>query len=134
MCAILAVGVRRGFSFSTAIWVAYMRLLLESITWGLFVISFLLLHGLLTLIQLWVALVSSMPYFYRLVCGYPLHVFLFLLNFYKLSSLCFTLILIVLDPSRQRPCGRPKVLPTNLVVAFALALCPRFLLLHSVIA
>ena len=86
MCSALAVGVRRVFSFSTALWVAYMRLLLDSITWGLFVSGFLLLHRLLTLMQLWVALVSSMPYFYRLVFGYPLHVFLVLLNFSKLSS------------------------------------------------
>ena len=99
MCAVLAVGVRRGFSFSTFLWVAYMRLLLDSITWGLFVIGFLLLHRLLTLMQLWVALVSSMTYFYRLDCGYPLHVFLVLLNFSKLSSLCVALILILLDPN-----------------------------------
>ena len=61
MCDVLAVGIRRGFSFSTYLWVAYMRLLLGSITWRLFVIDSLLLHGLLTLMQLWVALVSSMP-------------------------------------------------------------------------
>ena len=61
MCDVLAVGIRRGFSFSTYLWVAYMRLLLGSITWRLFVIDSLLLHGLLTLMQLWVTLVSSMP-------------------------------------------------------------------------
>ena len=61
MCDVLDVSIRRGFSFSTYLWVAYMRLLLGSITWRLFVIDSLLLHGLLTLIQLWVALVSSMP-------------------------------------------------------------------------
>ena len=61
MCDVLAVDIRRGFSFSTYIWVAYMRLLLGSITWRLFVIYSLLLHELLTLMQLWVTLVSSMP-------------------------------------------------------------------------
>ena len=122
MCDVLAVGIRRGFSFSTYLWVAYMRLLLGSITWRLFVIDSLLLHGLLTLMQLWVALVSSMAYFYRLVCGYPLHVFLVLLNFSKLSSLCVTLILILLDPDCQRPCGRPKSLSPKFLVAVASAL------------
>ena len=122
MCAVLAVGVRRGFSFRTALWVAYTRLLLDSINWGLFVIGFLLLHRLLILMQLWTPLVSSMTYFYRLVCGYPLHVFLVLLNFSKSISICVTLILIVLDPNRQRPCGRPKVLSPKFLVAVALAL------------
>ena len=122
MCAVLSVGVRRGFSFSTALWVAYMRLLLDSITWGLFVIGLLLLHRLLILMQLWIPLVSSMTYFYRLVCGYPLHVFLVLLNFYKLSSLCVTLILILLGPNCQRPCGRPKALSPKFLVAVASAL------------
>ena len=130
MCAVLAVGVRMGISFSTALWVAYMRLLLGGITWRLFFIGFLLLHGLLTLIQLGVALLSSMPYFYRLVCGYPLHVFLVLLNFYKSISLCVTLILIVLDLNRQRPCGRPKVLSPKCLVVVASALWPCILLLH----
>ena len=72
--------------------------------------------------QLWVALVSSMAYFYRLVCGYPLHLFLVLLNFSKLSSLCVTLILILLYPDYQRPCGRPKALSTKFLVAVASAL------------
>ena len=122
MCAVLAVGVRRGISFSTSLWVDFMRILLDSITWGLFVIGFLLLHRLLTLVQLWFALVLSMTYFYRLVCGYPLHVFLVLLNFSKLSSLCVTLILILLDPDCQRPCGRPKALSPKFLVAVASAL------------
>ena len=52
MCAVLAVGVRREFSFSTSLWVAYTRLLLDSITWGMFVIGFLLLNRLFTLVQL----------------------------------------------------------------------------------
>ena len=69
--------------------------------------------------QLWVALVLSMTHFYRLVCGYPLHVFLVLLNFSKLSSLCVTLILILLDPDCQRPCGRPKALSPKFLVAVA---------------
>ena len=61
MYAILYVGIRRGVSFSTYLWAAYMMLLMVGITWGLFVIVCLLLHELLTLLQLWVALVLSMP-------------------------------------------------------------------------
>ena len=39
MCDVLDVSIRRGFSFSTYLWVAYMRLLLGSITWGLFLLT-----------------------------------------------------------------------------------------------
>ena len=49
MCAVLDVGVMRGFRFSTTLYMACTRLTLGSITWGPFVIVFLLLHGLLTL-------------------------------------------------------------------------------------
>ena len=34
MCAVLAVGDKRGFRFSNYLWVACMRLLSVSITWG----------------------------------------------------------------------------------------------------
>ena len=49
ICAVLAVWVRRGVRFSNDPCVDFMRLLLGSITWVSFAISFLLLHGLFTL-------------------------------------------------------------------------------------
>ena len=52
-----------------------------------------------------------------LVGGLPLHVVLVLLKFAKCSKLSSLLVkfkLLVGDPNCQRPCGRPKVLPTNL--------------------
>ena len=63
--------------------------------------------------QLWVALVLSMPYSYRLVGGYPLYIFLVLINFSKLISLCVTLILILLnltvrDPVAGQRCFLPN--------------------------
>ena len=50
MFAVLDIGVRKGFRFSTYLWVSCIRLLPGSITWGKFVTGFLLLHGVLTLI------------------------------------------------------------------------------------
>ena len=60
-----------------------------------------------------------MPKFSRLVGGFPLHVFLVLLSFYKLSSLILTLLLLVLDPNHERTCGRTKAPPPILAVAIA---------------
>ena len=67
-----------------------------------------------------------MPYCSRLVGGLPLHVVVVLLKFdkcSKLSSLLVKFRLLVGDPNCQRPCGKPKVLPPNLVVSVAWALC-----------
>ena len=36
MCAVLDVGVRRGFRFRSALWVAFMRIMYGSMTWGPF--------------------------------------------------------------------------------------------------
>ena len=63
-----------------------------------------------------------MPKLSRLVGWLPLHAFLFLLSFYKLRSSSLTLLLLVSDPNRQRPCGSPKVPDSILVVAVALTL------------
>ena len=38
--------------------------------------------------------------------------------------------LLVLDSNRQSPCGNPDILPTILVVAVVLALCPGLFVLH----
>ena len=75
-----------------------------------------------------------MPYCSRLVHGLPLHVVLVFLKFAKCSKLSSLLVkfkLLVGDPNHQRPCGRTKVLPLNLVVSMASALCTGLLLLHS---
>ena len=76
---------------------------------------------------------SAMPYCYRLVGGWPLHVFLVWLEsakFSKLISLCVTFILFLGDPNSQRPCEKPKVLPPNFVTALALDLWTGLLLLN----
>ena len=60
-----------------------------------------------------------MMYYSRLVGEWPLHIFLVWQNvskFSKLSSLLITFILLAGDPNRQRPRGKPKVLPPDLVV------------------
>ena len=67
---------------------------------------------------------SAMPYLSRWFGGYPLHIFLVLLKCSKLSSLCVMLLLQVLDPNHEMPCGRKNVLPSKLVVAVDLALWP----------
>ena len=74
----------------------------------------------------------AMQYCYRLVGGWPLHVFLVWIKFAKfskLSSLLVTFKVLVLDPNRQRPCGKPKVLTTDLVVAVASEVCTGLLFL-----
>ena len=75
-----------------------------------------------------------MPYCYRLVGGLPLHVVLVLLKFAKCSKLSSLLVkfkLLVGDPNLQRPCGKPKVMPPNLVVAVASELWPGLFFLRS---
>ena len=69
---------------------------------------------------------------FRLVGGLPLHVFLVLLIFVKLISLSVALFLLVPDPNHQRPCGRPKLFPTNILADIALYLCPCLFVLHWV--
>ena len=94
-------------------------------TWRPCFIGFLLLHGVFTLRLFFVAPVSAMPYCSRLYDGWTLHVFLVWLNFAKSSkliSLCVIFEVQVLDPNRQRPCGKPKVMNTKLVVTAASAL------------
>ena len=49
-----------------------------------------------------------------------LYVFLVLLKFAELRSLYVTLLLLLLDPNRQMPCGGLKLLCTNLVVSVSL--------------
>ena len=74
-----------------------------------------------------------MMYCYRLVGGLPLHVDLFLLKFAKLSKLRSLLVqfkLLVGDPNCQRPCGKPKLLPPDLVVAVPSSLWSGILFLH----
>ena len=74
-----------------------------------------------------------MPYYSRLVDGYPLHVVLVLLKFAKYSKLISLLVkfkLLAGEPNRQRPCGKPKVLPPNIVVDLYSALWPGLLFLH----
>ena len=76
---------------------------------------------------------SDILYLYRLVGGLPLHLVLVLLNFAKCSklrSLLDKLKLLVVEPNRQRPCGKLNVLPPNLVVSVASALWPGLLFLH----
>ena len=77
---------------------------------------------------------SAIPHYSRLVCGWPLHVFLVWLSFakfYKLSSLCVTFMVLLGVPNRHRLYVRTKVLPTDLVVEVASALWPGFLILYS---
>ena len=65
-----------------------------------------------------------------LVGGLPLHVVLVLLTFskyYKLSSFLVEFKLLVGESNRQRPCGRPKLLPPNIVVSVASAMWPGLL-------
>ena len=88
----------------------------------MFVISCLLLHGVFTLMQFCVDPVLAMPYCSRLVCGWTLHVFLVCIKFTKFSKLSSLLVVfkvLVLDPNRQRPCCKLKVMPPKLVVAVA---------------
>ena len=75
-----------------------------------------------------------MPYYSRLVGGLPLHVVLDLLKFakfYNLSSLLVKFKLLVGGPNCQRPFGKTKVLPPNLVFAVASDLWPGLLLSNS---
>ena len=70
----------------------------------------------------------------RLVGGLPLHVVLAFLKFAKCPKLFSLLVqfkLLVVDPNRHRPCGKPNVLPQNLVVSVASALWPGLLFLQS---
>ena len=74
-----------------------------------------------------------MLYCYRLVGGMPLHVVLVLLKIsksYRLSSLLVQFKLLLGNPNRQRPCGKPNVLPPNLAVAVASALWTGLLFLQ----
>ena len=75
-----------------------------------------------------------MLYCSRLVGGLPLHLILVLLKnskCLKLSSLLGKFKLLVEEINFQRPCGRPKVMPPNLVVSVALELGPVLLVLYS---
>ena len=75
-----------------------------------------------------------MPNCSRLVGGLPLHVVLVLLNFAKCSKLSSLLVKCKLqlgDPNRQSSCGKPKLLPTNIVFAVASDLWPGLLFLNS---
>ena len=102
-------------------------------TWGPLLVGCLLLHGVFILIYFCVAPVLAMPYCSRLVGGLPLHVVLVLLEFAKcskLSSLLVQVKLLVGEPNHQMTCGKPKVIPPNLVVAAAYALWPGLLLLQ----
>ena len=103
------------------------------ITLGEFVIGYLLLHGLFTLMWFSVAPVSAIPYCSRLVGGWLLHVFLVWLKFAKFSKLSSFFVafkLLVLDPNSQRPCDNTEVLPPNLAVALTLDLWYGLLLLY----
>ena len=74
-----------------------------------------------------------MLYFSRLVGRCLLHVLLVWIRFAKiskLSSLCVTFILLVGGHNRQRPCGKPNVIPPDLVVAVDPALWPGLLFLN----
>ena len=96
------------------------------LTWGPSLIFCLLLHGVFTLMYLCVAPVSAMTYCSRLADGLLPHVVLVLLKnskCLKLSSLLGKFKLLVEEINFQRPCGRPKVMPPNLVVSVAWALC-----------
>ena len=75
-----------------------------------------------------------MPYCSRLVGGLQLHVVLVFIKFaryFKLSSIFVQFKLLVGEPNRQRPWGKPNMLPPNLVVAVDSTLWPGFLFLHS---
>ena len=77
---------------------------------------------------------SSMSYWPSLVYGLLLHVVLFFLKLakcYKLSSLLVKFKVLVWEPNRQRPCGKPNVLPPNLVVSVSSALWTGRLCFHS---
>ena len=50
MWAVRADWIKRGFRFSSYLWVAYIMLSSGRITWGPFVIRCLLLHGVFTLV------------------------------------------------------------------------------------
>ena len=124
---------KRGFRLRSALWVACIMLPSGRMTWGLLLIFLLLLHGVFNLMYFCVDPVSAMPYCSRLVGGLPLHLVLVLLKFAKCSKLSSSLVkfkLLVGYPNHQRPCVRPKVLPTNIVVALDSALCPSLLFLQ----
>ena len=73
---------------------------------------------------------SAMPYCSMLFDWLPLHLVLVLLKFAKCSKLSSLLVqfkLIVGYTNRQKPFGRPKVLPPNLVSTVASAFCPGLL-------
>ena len=75
-----------------------------------------------------------MPYYYRLVDGWPLHVFLVWLKFTKFTKfrlLCVAFMVLLGEPNHQSPCVKPMFLPPRLVVAVASSLWTGFLLLHS---
>ena len=76
---------------------------------------------------------SAILYCSRLVSGLPPHVVLVVLKFAKCSKLSSLLVkskFLVGEPNCQRPCGKPKVLTPNIVVAMASALWTGLLFLH----
>ena len=75
-----------------------------------------------------------MKYWSGLVGGLTLHVVLVFLKFAKCSKLSLLLVsfkLLVGDPDRQRPYGKPTFLPPNLVASVAYSLYPGLFCLHS---
>ena len=77
---------------------------------------------------------SAMPYCSRLVGGMPLHlvlVFLKLAKYSKLISILVKFTLLVGDPNHHSTCGKPNVLPPNLVDYVASALWTGLLCFHS---